>query len=182
MTFDPPVEDLTTSPPTLGAPLNLTIIFAFDGVPAGPFDEVTLPIFTTPADATEAAAIPPGVNQVLAKGSYAVVGNTVEFRPFIPTQPLEVDVGAPAAAVPGLLPASTYTVRVTPAPGPSISNLVGQGGEVRIETTSSTAAYYPKSAGSGSAPAVVVTDPGDGAAIGYIEGALASGFAAGNRV
>jgi hypothetical protein len=48
----PPLEDLSTSPPKIGAPLDIVVVFHFDpsdAAPAGPFTQTTLPVFTTPA-------------------------------------------------------------------------------------------------------------------------------------
>ncbi len=156
----PPVEDLNAQPATLGAPLNQLIVFRFDGEPDGPFNSNTLPVFTTPQTVSPAAQAPPLPLIILAKGSYLKQGNTVEFRPSVPTAPLQATVSAPADAQPGLLPNSLYTARVT-ASGNKITNLQGPGGEVSFGTTSNTELYYPK-AGDELAPSLVSSAPADG--------------------
>lgn len=167
-TTTPPVEDGTAAPPTVGASLDLTVVFRFDGVPSGPFLPTNLPVFTTPAEVTadaNASAVNP---LILAKGDYVLVVDEtagtyeVEFRPFVPTAPLQVNLSAPAAAVPGLLPASTYHAMVSTAVGSKIINLQGPGGEVLFGTTSNEAAYYPKGAGAGAPPALLASVPTDG--------------------
>lgn len=165
----PPLEQPTASPPSLGAPLNLTILFHFSGVPAGPFSQASLPVFTTPGQVPPSVKPPAGTAILPAKGSYALVvhpkgGASVEFRPFVPTAPLKADLGAPPAAVPGLLPGSVYTAALSDQPGAAIPNLApAQPGdaarEVSFGTTSNPAAFYPKGAGDLSPPEVVSRSP-----------------------
>ncbi|MFT7465254.1 MAG: hypothetical protein ACI9EF_003619, partial [Pseudohongiellaceae bacterium] len=69
----PPMEDLFSVPPTVGAPLNLTVIFRFSGVPSGPFTQVSLPVFTTPANVTSQVSASSALGMIPAKGSYALV-------------------------------------------------------------------------------------------------------------
>jgi hypothetical protein len=55
------MEDLSASPPKLGAPIDLVVVFNFDSSkapPAGPFTQTTLPVYTTATD-MPAASIPP---------------------------------------------------------------------------------------------------------------------------
>ncbi len=165
----PPVEDLGGIPPSLGAPLNVVVIFEFTGVPTGPFDSTTLPVFTTSQDVTPAALAPSG-QTILAKGTYALIAggadggtSTVEFTPFVPTAALSIKLSSPPGSVPGLLPASTYTARVSTTPGAKINNLSGAGGTVQFGTTSNPSFYYPSPSGPTPAPAVVLTAPVDGA-------------------
>lgn len=164
----PPVEDGSASPPTLGAPLDLTVIFRFDGVPAGPFVNTTLPVFTTPAEVTADANASAAISLILAKGDYSLVVDEgagvyeVEFNPFVPTAPLQVNLSAPAAAVPGLLPGSTYHAVVSTVLGSKITNLNGAGGEVLFGTTSNDAGFYPMGVGVGAPPQLVSSDPLDG--------------------
>jgi hypothetical protein len=157
-----PLEDLNKVPPTLGAPLDVTLIFNFDGVPQGPFNQQNLPVFTTPADVTPAAGASVGTPVIAAKGTYVPVGDTVEFRPFVPTAPLQVALAAPPDAVPGLLPGSTYTAKVVATPGLKIPNLKGAGGQVKFDTTSLPGAYFTGGSSDGLAPRVVATVPADG--------------------
>jgi len=168
-TTTPPVEDGSVSPPTLGAPLDLTVVFRFDGVPSGPFDTGSLPVFTTLSEVTPEANVPASFPIILAKGEYFLLVDEgasvyeIEFRPFVPTAPLQISLSAPAEAVPGLLPASTYHALVVVTPGSKILNLQGPGGEVLFGTTSNEAAYYPTGPGVGSPPVLVQSDPLDGA-------------------
>ncbi|RKY19077.1 MAG: hypothetical protein DRQ55_11595 [Planctomycetota bacterium] len=174
-TTTPPVEDLSAFPPSVGAPLNLTVAFHFDGVPAGPFTQASLPVYTTKEDITPAAGLPPGVNTVPAKGTYHLVvqepppgadaegSYRVDFRPFVPTEPLQVNLSAPANAVPGLLPSTTYTAEVSTKPESKLTNLKGGGGEVAFGTTTNPAAYYPSDSGAAGAPQVLLSVPEDGA-------------------
>ena len=168
-TTTPPSEDLSAFPPSVGAPLDLVVVFHFDAQPVGPFDLASLPVFTTPSDINPAAGPLPGVKTIPAKGTYVLVVDAaagvydVEFRPFVPTAPLQLSLSAPANAVPGLFPGSTYTVRVSKVPGSAIGNLQGPGGETFFGTTSNAAAYYPKDAGDLGAPAVLASTPVDGA-------------------
>jgi hypothetical protein len=157
----PPIEDLFAAPPTLGAPLDLTIIFKFDGVPQGPFHQENLPVYTTPDDVTPAAGAPAATPVIPAKGTYVLVGNNVEFHPFVPTLPLLIPLSSPAAAVPGLLPASLYTVEVEADEPEKIPNLISAGGVTQFGTTSNDAAYYASGPGDGLAPVVLAKTPGD---------------------
>lgn len=172
----PPKEDPGAQPPTVGAALNTTIIFRFEGVPHGPFDQGSLPIFTTPQDATPEAGLPGTVAVVPAKGTYVLVvaadgaTSSVEFRPFVPAGVFSVKASSPPETVPGLLPASTYTVRVSSTAGQAIGNLKGPGGKVQFGTTSNPAAFFPKDPADVLPPALVhgdgsagpVTTPADG--------------------
>ena len=106
-TSTPPVEDLSAVPPKLGAPLDVAVIFNFSDVPQGPFNQLNLPVYTTPADVTDDAQASPAIPVIPAKGTYVLVGTTVEFRPFVPTEALQITLSAPPDSVPGLLPAST---------------------------------------------------------------------------
>jgi hypothetical protein len=164
----PPIEDGSATPPTLGAPLDLTVVFRFDGVPSGPFDAGSLPVYTTFAEVTANANVPSSIQVIPAKGEYVLVVDPlaglfeVEFRPFVPTAPLQISFAAPAEAVPGLLPASTYHAVVATALASKILNLQGPGGEELFGTTSNEAAYYPKGPGIGSPPVLVMSEPEDG--------------------
>jgi hypothetical protein len=161
----PPLEDLSAVPSTLGGPLNLKVIFHFSGVPEGPFGQASLPIFTTPADITAAAGANPAVAAIAAKGDYVLVGNTVEFTPFVPTSPIMLSLSAPATSVPGLQPDSLYRARVVTSEATKIVNLnsvLGPvSGEVQFGTTSNPAAYYPKGLAGVEPPRVTQTDPAD---------------------
>jgi hypothetical protein len=157
----PPIEDLLAAPPTLGAPLDLTIIFKFDGVPQGPFHQENLPVFTTPLDVTPQAGAPVAIPEILAKGTYVLVGNNVEYHPFVPTLPILIPLSSPAAAVPGLLPASLYTVMVEADEPEKIPNLVGPGGSTQFGTTSNAASYYASGVGDGLAPIVLIKSPAE---------------------
>lgn len=165
----PPVEDGSVFPPSVGAPLDLVVVFHFDGVPAGPFDQGTLRVYTTADDINPDAQPPAGVNTIQAKGTYHLVVDelaalhTVEFRPFVPTKPLEIKLTADPAAVPGLLPSTTYTVKVSTQAGSKITNLQGPGGQVQFGTTANPAAFYPNDPVGGGAPALVSSEPADGA-------------------
>ncbi len=161
-TTNPPIENLQSTPPSVGAPLNTVIVFKFDGEPDGPFNSVTLPVRANAADITPVAGAVPG-STVLAKGTYAKVGDTVEFTPFIPTAPLQIKLSAAPAAVPGLLPDSVYTASVSTTPGESLGNLVGNGGSVQFGTTSNPAAYFPAGSSDFDPPAVTATTPTAGA-------------------
>ena len=160
----PPLEDPAASPPTLGAPLDLVVVFHFDGVPAGPFDGSTLPVFTTPAEATPLAQVPAGFATLPAQGEHVLVVDpgsslyTVEFRPSVPSAPLQLGAGAPPEAVPGLLPGSRYTALVSTTPGASLPNLQGPGGWVQFETTANPAAYYPSGVTDDDPPALLLAD------------------------
>lgn len=158
----PPLEDLTATPPSVGAPLNTQVVFTFSGVPEGPFNGTTLPVRTTAADVTPEANAAPGA-VILAKGTYERIGNTVVFTPFVPTAPLKVDLASPPEAVPGLLPASGYSATVSTTPGQSLANLIGGGGTVDFSTTSNPAAYFPAGQGDFEPPAVLATTPAAGA-------------------
>ncbi len=162
-TSEAPQENLSAVPPTLGAPLDVTVIFNFDGTPQAPFNQQNLPVYTTPAEVTPEANASQGSPTIPAKGSYVLVGLTVEFRPFVPTEPLQVDLSAPAAAVPGFLPASTYTAKVISTAGLKIPNLKGAGGQVKFDTTSIEGGYFTGGADDGLGPQVVATDPAEGA-------------------
>jgi len=175
-----PKEDLSEVPPMLGAPLDVTLIFNFSGVPQGPFNQQNLPVYTTPEDVTPLAGASGGTPVISAKGSYVLVGNTVEFRPFVPTEPLQVELSAPSAAVPGLLPGSTYTIKVVTAAGLKIPNLKGGGGLVKFDTTSLEAGYFTGDDQDGLGPQVVATQPADGAT-GFSPGPF-SNFAPGSDV
>ncbi len=158
----PPMEDLQSLPPTLGGPLDMKIVFHFDGVPQGPFTQQNLPIFTTPEEVIAEAFPPLGVATIPAKGNYVPVGNDVEFRPFIPIHPLSIKLSSPPEAVPGLLPGSVYTAQVVTTTGSKIPNLVGAGGSVQFGTTSNPASYFATGGGDGKPPVVVVAVPADG--------------------
>jgi hypothetical protein len=150
----------------VGAPLDTAVIFIFDSsksLPQGPFNQSTLPVFTTPAEVTPEAFPPDGTSPILAKGTYVPVGFTVEFRPFVPTGVLTSNLSGNPDSIPGLLPASTYTVRVTTTPGLAIPNLVGNGGEVKFGTTSNPSIYFSSGQGDGLPPAIVSTSPVEGA-------------------
>ena len=69
----PPMEDPGASPPQVGAGLNTIVVFHFDDVPQGPFDQVTLPVFTTPSEVTPEAKAPGTVGTIPAKGTYVLV-------------------------------------------------------------------------------------------------------------
>jgi hypothetical protein len=167
-TSTPPTEDATGFPPSVGAPLNLVIAFLFDGIPAGPYDQSSLPVYTTSADITPEAGLPPGINTVGAKGTYHLVVDegaslySVEFRPYVPTAPLQINLGAAPEAVPGLLPNTIYTVEVSNKPATKIGNLQGPGGTESFGTTSNPAAYYPTASGVFGEPTMLVADPIDG--------------------
>jgi hypothetical protein len=161
-TSAPPLENTTSVPPTLGAPLDLKVIFSFTGVPQGPFTQSNLPVFTTDTEVTPLAFPPLGQTVIAAKGTYVLVGNTVEFRPFVPTEPLQVKLSAPPAAVPGLLPSSVYTAQVVTTNGQKLPNLQGPGGTVKFGTTSNPAAYYSSGQGDGTAPTLLASLPPDG--------------------
>lgn len=161
-TSKPPVENLNAAPPKLGAPLDVTIIFNFSGVPQGPFGQQNLPVFTTPSEVTPEAGPSAATPSIPAKGTWVAVGNTVEFRPFLPTEPLQVDLSAPPAAVPGLLPASTYTARVIATTGQKIPNLKGAGGQVKFDTTSIPGGYFTGGGFDGLGPQLVSVLPADG--------------------
>ena len=160
----PPLEDAGAKPPSLGAPLDVAVLFHFDGVPSQPIGPGSLPVFTTPAQMPVSAKPPAGSNHVPARGDYVLVTHanghaTVEFRPFIPTAPLQADLTAPPQAVPGLLPGSVYTASVTSAPSAAIGNLSGGGGSISFGTTSNPAAYYPKGVGAIEPPALLASLP-----------------------
>ncbi len=167
LTTTPPMEDNSTVPTTPGAGLNVTVIFKFDDEPSGPFDSLSLPVFTTPSEVTPDAGALAGSPIIPAKGTYTLVGNDVEFRPFIPTAPLQVTLSAPPAAVPGFLPASTYTARVSAAVGTKIDNLNtdfgGVSNEVKFGLTSNPAAFYPSDPAASDPPALTAAVPTDGA-------------------
>jgi hypothetical protein len=158
----PPVENLTSVPPTLGAPLDITVIFNFTGIPQGPFNQNNLPVYTTSTEVTAQAQPPLGQLVIPAKGTYVLVGDTVEFRPFVPTEPLQVKLSAPPDAVPGLLPGSIYTAEVVTTNGLKLTNLEGPGGLVKFGTTSNPAAYYASGSGDGQAPKILTSLPADG--------------------
>jgi hypothetical protein len=162
----PAMEDDSSIPATPGAGLNEVVIFHFSGVPSEPIGPSSLPVYTTPADVTDAAGAPAGTPVILAKGTYVLVGNTVEFQPFIPSAPLQISLSSPADAVPGLLPDSTYTVFVSLAAGTKIGNLKtklnGVSNLVQFGTTSNPAAYYPTSLDDSAPPALLAADPADG--------------------
>lgn len=160
----PPIENTTAAPPTLGGPLDLTVIFNFTGVPQGPFTQSSLPVFTTSEEVSADAFPPFGQSVILAKGTYVLVGNTVEFRPFVPTEPLQIKLSAPPASVPGLLPGSVYTAQVVTTTGQKIPNLQGAGGSVKFGTTSNPASYYAPTDGSGDgkAPNLITSLPPEG--------------------
>ncbi|GJM21230.1 MAG: hypothetical protein DHS20C15_11450 [Planctomycetota bacterium] len=158
-----PIEAPDASPPTLGAPLNQTIVFRFSGKPEGPFNASTMPVFTTPELADPTLGVPASLPIVLAKGSYVAVDNLVEFRPFVPTAPLQLSLAAPPAAVPGLLPGSSYIARVSAAPQIQIPNLEGPGGEVTFSTTSNPASFFPTGTVDPAPPRVVASVPENGA-------------------
>lgn len=161
----PPLENPLASPPTLGGPLDLVTVFTFDGVPEGPFSQVTLPVFTTPAEVTVDAQAPGGLSVIPAKGTYHLVGNTVEFRPFVPTAPLKIPLSSPPAAVPGLLPGSVYTARLSTVQGAKLGNLgtVAAATTQKFGTTSNEFAFYPKDVGASAPPALASLEPADGA-------------------
>ncbi|MCB9897479.1 MAG: hypothetical protein H6825_05705 [Planctomycetes bacterium] len=161
----PPIEDLSAVPPTLGASLDVTIVFRFDGVPAAPFDQISLPVYTTPGKVTPAAGAVAASGNIPAKGSYVRVGTTVEFRPFVPTAPLQIALSAPAASVPGFLPASTYVAKITTVGAGALSNLgtVAAPTSVEFSTTSNAAAYYLSGTGTTESPALVAVSPAEGA-------------------
>ena len=173
----PPIENVSAIPPTLGAPLDLTVIFNFTGVAQGPFTQANLPVFTTSAEVTPAAFPELGQFVIPAKGTYLPVGNTVEFRPFVPTEPLQVTLSASPASVPGLLPGSTYTAQVIGTNGEKIINLHGPGGIVKFSTTSNPAGYYATGAGDGNPPELLAALPPDGTT-GFFPGVF-SNFAPG---
>ncbi len=150
----PPTEQLGSGTLSLGAPLNTVIVFRFDGVPEGPFNSATLPVYTTSAWITPDIPTVPGTT-IHAKGAYVAVGKTVEFRPFVPTAPITLSLSAEPAGVPGLFPASTYAVEVSTTAGSSIGNLIGDGGSATFDTTSVAAAYYPPSVDPFGAPKLV---------------------------
>jgi len=167
----------TTVPPTTppGAPLDTTILFRFvtpdggPGVPAGPLDARTLPVFTTPADADPDLPLPPATALVPAKGTYTLAGDVVAFRPFVPTvPPISFNPAALPASVPGLLPGSTYTAAVSLG-GTKIANLVGLAegapAEVRLDTTSNPAAYFAPTSSDGLAPQLVSVSPPSGSVL-----------------
>lgn len=149
---DPPVEVLD-GPLSFGAPLDTVVVFHFDGVPEGPFDATTLPIATTPEQIGVDVPTTPG-KTIFAKGSYVRVGTTVEFRPFVPTEPLDPASPDPDA-VPGLLPGTLYDVSVSAVPGASLKNLVGPGDATSFGTTSIPSAYYPPATAPYAAPTLV---------------------------
>lgn len=160
----PPLENPAGSPPSLGAPLDTVVLFNFSGVPAGPFNGGNLAVFSTPAQLPPSSKPPAGSATVPAKGSFVTVAHTdgtatVEFHPFIPTAPLQIDLTAPPAAVPGLLPAAIYTALVSDSPENKIGNLSGPGGSVSFGTTSNPAAFYPKGGVGTAAPLVVALQP-----------------------
>ncbi|MFT7462157.1 MAG: hypothetical protein ACI9EF_000494 [Pseudohongiellaceae bacterium] len=170
LTSEPPFEDTLAVPPTLGASLNTVVRFLFDGVPAGPFSATSLPVFTTPADISSELSVPGGASLLLAKGSYALLVDqgaglfAVEFTPFVPTSPLDASGASGQAAVPGLLPGSVYTARVSTQLTSMITNLSGPGGELQFGTTSNPAAYFPADVADDDPPAVVALSPPDGTA------------------
>ncbi len=176
----PPFENTTAVPPSLGAPLDVTIIFEFTGAPQGPFTQANLPVYTTSAEVNPSAFPPLGQTVIAAKGKYVAVGSTVEFRPFVPTQPLQVKLSAPAAAVPGLLPASVYTAQVSSTNGEKLTNLLGAGGTVKFGTTSNPAAYYAVGSGDGKAPSLLASLPVDGTT-GFYPGVF-SNYAPGSSI
>jgi hypothetical protein len=168
VTTTPPFEDTMAVPPTLGAPLNTVIRFLFDGEPSGPFDQKSLPVYTTPADVHPNFGAPAGVPTFLAKGYYVLVVDeglglfAVEFRPFVPTAPIDPVFSADPGAVPGLLPGSVYTAVVSTALTSKITNLVGPGAQVQFGTTSNPAAYYPADASDDDPPLAVEVEPAEG--------------------
>ena len=160
----PPLESPQSIPPTVGAGLNTVVRFHFDGVPSGPLNPTTLPVFTTPAEVTPAAGAPGTQSTIPAKGSYVLVVDKpsdlylVEFRPSLPVGTLNVKLSSAPETVPGLLPGSVYTAMVSTTPGASITNLQGAGGVVKFGTTSNPAAYFPSDPNDDDAPAVVYVD------------------------
>jgi hypothetical protein len=161
-TSAPPIEDLTAAPPTLGAPLDVAVIFNFSGVPQGPFNQANLPVYTTPSEVSPDAQASPAMPIIQAKGAYVAVGNTVEFRPFVPTETLQLTLSAPAASVPGLLPSSTYTAKVLTTTGQKLPNLKGPGGAVKFDTTSLEAGYFTGAGNDGLPPLILSATPEDG--------------------
>lgn len=160
-TATPPVVDLGASPPLLGAPLDVVIIFKFNKPPSGDFAS-GLPVFTTASEVTPAALAPPGSDRIPAKGTYAVVGNNVEFTPFVPTEALSLVLSAPPNSVPGLLPGSTYTALVEGAPGTKLPSLSAGGFQSKFGTTASVAFYFAGATGI-QAPQIISVTPADGA-------------------
>jgi len=169
---EPPMEDPAGG--SVGAPLNTTILFHFakpngkKGIPAGPFNSETLPVFTTPSEVTPEAMAPAGTPVILAKGTYVKAGSTVEFHPFVPTvSPLSINLSSPPDSVPGLLPGSIYTASVTTSGPDTIGNLVGTAdgvdGAVQFGTTSNPANFFISGESDGKAPVLLSTDPADGA-------------------
>ncbi len=173
----PPVEDLTSTPSTVGAPLNLTVIFRFNGKPSGPFNATTLPVFTTAKDLAPQIPANGSNTAIPAKGAYVPVGDTVEFRPFVPTAPVVASFNASPSAVPGFMPGSTYTVRIATAPGQRMKNLIpdlgGVPGEVKFGTSSNPAAWFPTTGSDGNPPGVTGAEPADGS-VDFFPGSFAT--------
>jgi len=158
------MEDVHGVPPSVGAGLNTVVVFHFDGVPAGPFDQASLPVFTTPAEVTPEAGVPGTFGSLPAKGGYELMVDEpaglfrVEFVPFLPIGTPQISYLAPPQTVPGLLPGSVYTAQVSTTPGSAIGNLNGAGGSVKFGTTSNPAAWFPVDPSDDQPPSVVLDD------------------------
>lgn len=164
VTTTPPLEDLAAAPPKLGAPLDIVVVFRFDpnkALPAGPFTQTSLPVYTTPQEMLPEAIPADGASQIAAKGTYVQVGYTVEFRPFIPQEALSFNPSSPPASIPGFLPGTVYTAKVQTTPGLKISNLTGPGGLVKFSTTIMPGGYF-SNVGDDNPPELVSSVPSDG--------------------
>ena len=161
----PPMEDLSASPPKLGAPIDLVVVFHFDSSkapPAGPFSQTTLPVYTTAADMPAASIPPTGGPLIPAKGEYVKVDDfTIEFRPFLPQEPLSLDPSADPDSIPGFIPGAVYTAKVQTTPGLKITNLAGAGGAVQFGITSLPGGYF-SNFNDHLPPALVSSVPADG--------------------
>jgi hypothetical protein len=108
-------------------------------------------------------AVPPNQSLIAAKGAYVQVdSHTIEFRPFLPQDPLSINPASSPDSIPGFIPGSTYTAKVETTPGLKIANLVGAGGSVQFGITSLPGGFF-SDVGDTNPPALVSSFPPDGA-------------------